>query len=67
MDGYKNWDVSKCETSCTCNQVLLVVQVHIFENSFTDQFNKEEIVFLAAESPNVLTGRILAVVHECLK
>ena len=39
-----------------CNQGYQNWDIHFKEDSFLKVFDKKEIVFLAAESPNVLSG-----------
>ena len=40
-------------------------ELHFKTEGFMSVFNKEEIIFLTAESPNIITG-IIIIIHACL-
>ena len=45
------------------NEILPCVQVRFASGSYIDEFGRNSVVFLAAESPNILTGIEVMVKH----
>ena len=46
----------KLKTSVFLTIIAIMLQVNLRSGDYVEEFGTENIVFLAAESPNVLTG-----------